>query len=181
MAKKWLRKINPEIKEIDINEFREIIDKLTSSENIISSSLGIILSYYSGFPARNLAVLIDNQNWVFNNLPYLMECLDNLPINKTDFIEKGIESKDHLLIFLALDQITNEFTCDDILNFFKKLLIVLNNYSKEEKKPFSVAVVFGSSSYKLDQVMIQFRKKWIELSNLFIIRKNNCMKNFSMD
>ncbi|NHK32624.1 MAG: hypothetical protein FK730_14825, partial [Asgard group archaeon] len=126
IAKRWLRKINPEIKEIDDEEFREIIDKLTESENLIASSLGIVLSYYSGFTARNLAVLIDDQKWLYNNFPYLLECLDNLPLNKTDFIEKAIETKNLFLISLALSKITNEFTCEEVLTFFKKLLIVLS-------------------------------------------------------
>jgi len=178
VARLWLRKINPEFNEIDEMEFKAIIDKLASSNNVISSSLGIILSYHSGYQARNLSILIDDQIWLKNNLPYLLECLDNLPLNKTDFIEMGIESKDILLMPLALNQITNEFTCDEILSFFKKILVILNEVSKAEKKSFSQAVVFGAKSQALNQISTQFKKKWVKLSGLFVTKRNNCMDYF---
>ena len=175
-AKEWLNKIKTEIIAIDKELFAEIIDKLLSSDNIIASSLGILLTHYSNITPTILTHQIDKPNWLLYNLPYLLDCLDNLPLNKLDLITKGIESGKEGLISLALNQITSEFTCEEILDLFKKCIIVFNNQSNKENRTFSRAVAFGFSY--LDNVSKYFKDKWLEMSKKFVNKKDGCFNAF---
>ncbi|MGC9778041.1 MAG: hypothetical protein HZR80_02230 [Candidatus Heimdallarchaeota archaeon] len=175
VSKRWLQKLNIEKKKISKKEFRNIIESLISSDNLIASSFGLALSYHSGIAPRNLLTLSDNKTWLKNNIRYILEYLDKLPLNKTNIITKGIESNEPNLLHSAIHQISEDLQLDEILLTIMKAIITHDSFIKN-KLPKEFRSI-KADPFRFDVITRDLVGIWkSHSSNLFDFKSSNIRK-----